>query len=177
MTAPTKVPIQLVGEIPVFAGTHVPFRKLFDYLIAGKNIYQFMEDFPTVSMELIVATLRTAEELLLAKAGIVAGEKYKMETLEATVREVVAGYAGKGMNGYDWLTQNDDGTVFVVAGVGEIKGKRFCSTALLVRIFGDLVIVELDHNDKIVADALVQAGIPREKIILAYAGEPVPERA
>lgn len=30
------------------------------------------------------------------------------------------------------------------------------------------------HNKPLV-EALVQAGIPREKIVLAYAGEPVPQ--
>jgi hypothetical protein len=45
----------------------------------------------------------------------------------------------------------------------------------MVRIVDDLIIVERDQNDKILKDALIQAGVPREKIILAYSGEPVPE--
>jgi hypothetical protein len=44
-----------------------------------------------------------------------------------------------------------------------------------LRILGNTAIVERDQNDKMVKDALLQAGIPREKIILAYAGEPIPE--
>jgi hypothetical protein len=32
-------------------------------------------------------------------------------------------------------------------------------------------------NNKLVVDALMQAGISRKNIILAYAGEPVPEPA
>lgn len=47
----------------------------------------------------------------------------------------------------------------------------------MVRIFEDVVIIERDQNDKLVVDALMQAAISREKIILAYAGEPVPEGA
>ena len=49
--------------------------------------------------------------------------------------------------------------------------------SLLVRILPGVVVIERDQNDKPLVDALVQAGIPREKIILAYAGEPVPEAA
>lgn len=33
----------------------------------------------------------------------------------------------------------------------------------------------MDMNNQPPVDALVQAGLPRERIILAYAGEPVPE--
>ncbi|MDX2140626.1 MAG: element excision factor XisI family protein [Chloroflexota bacterium] len=38
----------------------------------------------------------------------------------------------------------------------------------------DSVVIERDMNDKPLVDALVQAGVPREKIILAYAGEAMP---
>jgi sulfur carrier protein ThiS len=55
------------------------------------------------------------------------------------------------------------------------KGNAFIS--LLVRILGETVVVERDQNDKPLVDALAQAGIPRSKIILAYAGEAVPESA
>ncbi len=44
-----------------------------------------------------------------------------------------------------------------------------------MRIVADKVIVERDQNDKVIVDALVQAGIKREDIILAYAGGVVPE--
>jgi len=36
-----------------FGGTRVPVRNLFDYLLAGENIKDFLEDFPTVSFEQI----------------------------------------------------------------------------------------------------------------------------
>lgn len=55
--------------------------------------------------------------------------------------------------------------------------KHFFGINLIVRIFEDVVIVERDQNDKLVVDALMQAGIPRTKIILAYAGEPVTDTA
>jgi hypothetical protein len=37
------------------------------------------------------------------------------------------------------------------------------------------VVIERDQNDKLVVDALLQAGVPRSQIVLAYAGEHVPE--
>ncbi len=98
-----------------------------------------------------------------------------MDSLKQTVREVVAGYAGKVLNGYSFLTHTDDGSVFTVFDVARLNGRHISGVSLVVRIVDDIVIVERDQNDKLVVDALVQASIPREKIILAYAGEPVPE--
>jgi len=45
----------------VFKGTRVPVRNLFDYLLAGENIKEFLEDFPTVSFEQIRYVLQSAE--------------------------------------------------------------------------------------------------------------------
>lgn len=47
--------------------------------------------------------------------------------------------------------------------------------AVIARIQGDLVIIEEDLTDKPLLDRLIAAGVPRDKIILAYMGEPVPE--
>ena len=98
-----------------------------------------------------------------------------MDSLKDVVRQVVAGYAGKGLNGISYLTQSEDSSVFTVTDFARIRGEHISGVSLMVRIVGDLVIVERDQNDKILKNALIQAGIPREKIILAYSGEPVPE--
>lgn len=98
-----------------------------------------------------------------------------MDTLKETVRQTVAGYAGKGLNGVSYLTQNDDGSVFTVTDFARIRGEHVTGVRLVVRIVDDLTIIERDQNDKPLVDALLQAGIPRSKIILAYAGEPAPE--
>jgi XisI protein len=73
------------------------------------------------------------------------------------------------------LTQSDDGNVYTIVDVANMKGKHVSGVSLIVRISGDKIIVERDQNDKVIVDALIQAGISRENIILAYAGEPVPE--
>jgi len=56
------------GE-PVFRGTRVPVRTLFDYLEGGETLDDFLEGFPTVSRELAVAALEEARLLLLARAS------------------------------------------------------------------------------------------------------------
>jgi hypothetical protein len=100
-----------------------------------------------------------------------------MDSFKQTVKKVVAGYVTTVIGGFSFLTHNEDDTAFVVTVVSKFQGKRIVNPSLIVRIEGDLVIVERDQNDKIVKDALLQAGVPRERIILAYAGEAVPERA
>lgn len=42
---------------PVFAGTRVPVKTLFDHLEAGDSLEVFLEDFPSVSRDLAVAVL------------------------------------------------------------------------------------------------------------------------
>src|SRR5688572_27737919 len=101
----------------------------------------------------------------------------EMDTLKRTVREVVNGYSGKVLNGYSYLTHNDDDSVFTVVDVARLKHQHVSGVSLVVRIVGDKVVIERDQNDKPLVDALTQAGISREDIILAYAGEPVPELA
>jgi uncharacterized protein (DUF433 family) len=54
------------GGTPVFAGTRVPVKNLFDYLEGGESLETFLQDFPSVSREVAVAAL---EQARLALAG------------------------------------------------------------------------------------------------------------
>jgi uncharacterized protein (DUF433 family) len=54
------------GE-PVFAGTRVPIKNLFDYLQAGDSLDFFLDQFPSVSRELAVAVLKRARALVSAE--------------------------------------------------------------------------------------------------------------
>ncbi len=60
MTALENSKDRLSG-VTVFKGTRVPVRNLFDYLIAGDSIKDFLEDFPTVSFEQVRFVLQKAE--------------------------------------------------------------------------------------------------------------------
>ncbi|WP_456380303.1 DUF433 domain-containing protein [Hydrogenimonas sp.] len=59
--AATESRPDILGGILVFKGTRVPIRNLFDYLVAGESIKDFMKDFPTVSFEQIREVLMRAE--------------------------------------------------------------------------------------------------------------------
>jgi uncharacterized protein (DUF433 family) len=72
MLAPNEVvhrdPEILAGE-PVFVGTRVPLRNLFDYLEAGDSLEVFLDAFPAVTREQAVAALELAREAMTAGAG------------------------------------------------------------------------------------------------------------
>ena len=53
---------------PVFSGTRVPIKTLFDHLEAGDSLEVFLEDFPSVSRELAVAVLEQARAALIPDA-------------------------------------------------------------------------------------------------------------
>lgn len=51
----------------MFVGTRVPLQTLIDYLAAGESINDFLEGFPTVKREQVIAFLNNAKEKMLAK--------------------------------------------------------------------------------------------------------------
>ena len=60
----------ILGGTPVFVGTRVPLRALFDYLAGGHPLAEFLEDFPSVAREQAVAVLRLAAQSLVADARV-----------------------------------------------------------------------------------------------------------
>ena len=56
---------EIMGGTPVFCGTRVPVQTLLDYLEAGETIDDFLEGFPSVTREQVVALLEEAKERLL----------------------------------------------------------------------------------------------------------------
>ena len=53
---------------PVFRGTRVPIKTIFDHLEAGDSLEVFLDDFPSVSRELAVAVLEEAQASLTVSA-------------------------------------------------------------------------------------------------------------
>lgn len=98
-----------------------------------------------------------------------------MDRLSQLLKTALETYTGEALNGYSYLTENEDGSVFAVISVGNLPNKRIVDAGLIVRLSGDLIIIERDVNDKPLLDALLQTGIGRESIVLAYAGEVVTE--
>jgi hypothetical protein len=94
-----------------------------------------------------------------------------MDRLQHTLKEVMSGYTGAALNGESVLTTSADGHVMIVVSVGEVAGKTVVDTGLIARVVGTHIVIDHDANNKPLVDALVQAGVPRSQIVLAYAGE------
>jgi uncharacterized protein (DUF433 family) len=58
----------ILGGTPVFVGTRVPIKTLLDCLSAGDPLEDFLDQYPTVSREQVIAVLSEASELLVAHA-------------------------------------------------------------------------------------------------------------
>jgi uncharacterized protein (DUF433 family) len=48
---------EVLGGEPVFIGTRVPVQSVFDHLEAGDSIEDFLEGFPSVKREQVIALL------------------------------------------------------------------------------------------------------------------------
>ena len=59
----------VLGGTPVFAGTRVPVQMLIDYLEGNETIDDFLEGFPTVTREQVVAFLEEAKDRVVAAAS------------------------------------------------------------------------------------------------------------
>ena len=58
----------ILGGTPVFGGTRVPVKSLYDYLEAGDSLDEFLNDFPSVSRDQAVAALALGREMTEARA-------------------------------------------------------------------------------------------------------------
>jgi uncharacterized protein (DUF433 family) len=58
----------ILGGTPVFKGTRVPVKTLFDYLEANYALDEFLECFPSVTREMACSVLELSEAAFLAPA-------------------------------------------------------------------------------------------------------------
>jgi uncharacterized protein (DUF433 family) len=56
---------EILWGTPVFSGTRIPCETLFDYLESGETLETFLSDFPKVSREVAIETLRSANRALV----------------------------------------------------------------------------------------------------------------
>jgi uncharacterized protein (DUF433 family) len=58
----------ILGGTPVFKGTRVPVKTLFEYLEDNYSLEEFLECFPSVTREMARRVLEGSEAALLAPA-------------------------------------------------------------------------------------------------------------
>ena len=83
-------------------------------------------------------------------------------------------YAGQGANAIAFPIFDDERQHYAIAVVEHPKREEPADILIIARIADGKIVIEEDMTDKKLIDALLQRGISRENIILAYEGEVVP---
>jgi uncharacterized protein (DUF433 family) len=60
---------EILGGTPVFQGTRVPVKTLFEYLENDYSLEEFLECFPSVSRDLAQQVLERSQQALLSPAA------------------------------------------------------------------------------------------------------------
>lgn len=58
---------EILGGQAVFNGTRVPVETLFDHVEKGISLDEFLEDYPSVHRETVVAVLEIAAKIMSSK--------------------------------------------------------------------------------------------------------------
>ena len=61
---------EIMGGTPVFSGTRVPIKNLFDYLETGETIQTFLQDFEGVTKEQAIKVLEISQRLISSSSDI-----------------------------------------------------------------------------------------------------------
>lgn len=61
---------EILGGTPVFSGTRVPIKNLFDYLETGDTIEIFLDDFEGVSRSQVIKVLEMSQKLIETSSNI-----------------------------------------------------------------------------------------------------------
>jgi uncharacterized protein (DUF433 family) len=61
---------EILGGTPVFYGTRVPIKNLFDYLEAGESIDFFLDDFDGVQRDQVLKVLDMSQRLIETSSNI-----------------------------------------------------------------------------------------------------------
>lgn len=106
----------------------------------------------------------------------IAKEKLDEATLMRLTRQEVTLYAGYSPVAKIYPVLDDENRTYVVIIIDDDPAARPAYAMVMARVVGDLVIIDEDRTDKPLYEALIHnAGVPREQIILGYAGEKLPE--
>ena len=65
-----NIDAEILGGTPVFFGTRVPIKNLFDYLETGESIELFLQDFEAVSRSQVVKILEMSQKLIVTSSNI-----------------------------------------------------------------------------------------------------------
>jgi uncharacterized protein (DUF433 family) len=65
-----NVDTNILGGTPVFCGTRVPVKNLFDYLETGETVNDFLQDFDSVQSYQAIRVLEMSKKLIETSSSI-----------------------------------------------------------------------------------------------------------
>jgi hypothetical protein len=93
----------------------------------------------------------------------------------SVVLDIIKGYATPVLLGQSYLIRDEKEHIYTVIDVPDYPPKFSAGIVVLVRLVDDYIVIHEDTTDHPIWQELVNAGIPREKIILTYIGETLPD--
>ncbi|KAB2854538.1 MAG: XisI protein [Anaerolineae bacterium] len=98
-----------------------------------------------------------------------------MGHLSHVVKREMKSYAGSDTHTKLYAILDDAAQIYTVNVVDNSPQRRPARVVVMARTVDDHIVIEAVTTDRPLVRRLVEAGIPREKIILAYTGESLPE--
>src|SRR5262249_51193626 len=101
----------------------------------------------------------------------------RIDSLTNILRREIADYDGPALGATTYYFENPAKLQFAVVIVPdyEYPRKSRAHVVVIAHIVGDAVVIDEDTTDRPLYEELIRAGIPREKIVLLYAGEKPPQ--
>ena len=100
----------------------------------------------------------------------------KITTLDDVVQNEVDMYAGHGTGGKLYSVNDHQRQIYSVIVIPDDPKDRPAWVLVMAHIVDNHIVVDEDRTDKPLVEALmINGGIPREQIVLAYAGETLQE--
>jgi hypothetical protein len=110
-------------------------------------------------------------------AGLIR-EAIALTELETITRREVSQYQGQSFQSDLYSLHDDEQKLYAVVSVPHLPRPWPSRIVVMAQVIDDHVVIIEDSTDKPLVEALmVNAGIPREKIVLAYEGEHLPQAA
>jgi hypothetical protein len=95
--------------------------------------------------------------------------------LAAIVQREVEGYERPALKATTYAISDEERQRYAAVIVPDYPRKFDAGIMVMARVADDMVIVEHDSTDRPLWKELMRAGIPRDRIILTYAGEQMPQ--
>lgn len=97
------------------------------------------------------------------------------QSLADITRQEVERYVGHSDESNLYFLTDDKQLAYAVVDVPNNPRTYPTEIVVMARVVGDYIVIDEDTTDKPLVEALiVNAGLPREKIVLAYQGESIP---